>query len=207
MGTKTDRPPLTERFTEATSFALDHHRDQIRKGSGIPYVSHLFAVTAIVLEMGDASEDEAIAALLHDVIEDGGGTAAEAEIRARWGAPVAAMVRANSDADTKPKPPWRQRKEAYVAGVATKDIGAVRVSIADKLHNARMIVADQRIVGDEIWTRFSADRAATLWYYESLVAAFEQRRAELGVGGEAALDQLGAAVAELRAIAAPDEDG
>ena len=195
---ETDEPILSDRFTAATAYALQHHRRQVRKGSEIPYASHLLAVAAITLEMG-GSEDEAIAALLHDVIEDGGGPAAEVEIRESFGDHVAEMVRANSDTDVEPKPPWRARKDAYIAGVATKDVGAVRVSIADKLHNARSIVADHRVVGDEIWDRFTASAAETLWYYEALVAAFESRREALGPGGEAALDDLARAVAEMRA--------
>lgn len=192
--------PLTPRFTEATAYALEHHCDQIRKGTEIPYASHLLAVASIVLDM-ETSEDEAIAGLLHDVIEDGGGVAAEEVIRERFGADVAAMVRANSDTDVEPKPPWRERKQAYVAGVATKSPGAVRVSIADKLHNSRSIVADHRHHGDEIWDRFTADGPETAWYYGALVDAFEARRPELGPGGEAALDELAATVAELQRIA------
>ena len=186
MSNQTDTPLLTGRFTEATAYAFEHHRHQIRKGSGIPYASHLFAVTAIALEMG-CTEDEAIAALLHDVVEDGGGVQAEAYTREHFGEHVAAMVRANSDTDVEPKPPWRARKEAYIAGVASKDIGAVRVSIADKLHNALMIVSDHRLVGKELWDRFSASASDTLWYYDSLIEAFESRREELGPGGAAAL--------------------
>lgn len=209
MGDQTDNPLLTERFTEATEFALNHHRNQIRKGSGIPYVSHLFAVTAIVLEMGDASEDEAIAALLHDVIEDRGGQAAAAEIRTRWGNDVADWVVANSDSlsGSAEKEDWQVRKQRYVDGVAAKPIEAVRVSIADKLHNARMIAADFRIVGDELWTRFKADGPQTLRYYESLIVAFEQRRAELGAGAAAALNYLREAVEDLEAIVEPPQRG
>ena len=188
--------PLSDRFTEATAYALLHHREQRRKGAEIPYAAHLLAVAAIALEM-ECTEDEAIAALLHDVIEDGGGTAAEAEIAGRFGADVAAMVRANSDTDVEPKPPWRARKEAYLAGIATKPVGAVRVSIADKLHNARSILFDHRRIGESVWDRFTADRDETLWYYESLVGAFEQRRDELGGGASAALDELERVVAEL----------
>ena len=188
--------PLSERFTEATAYALAHHRDQPRKGGKVPYASHVLAVAALVLEM-EVSEDEAIAALLHDVIEDGGGSTAEAEIVERFGPDVAAMVRANSDTDVEPKPPWRGRKEAYLAGIATKPIGAVRVSIADKLHNARSILADHRRIGEQIFDRFSASRDETLWYYESLVGAFEGRREELGPGAAAALDELERTVAEL----------
>lgn len=111
------------------------------------------------------------------------------------------MVRANSDTDVEPKPPWHERKRAYIAGVETKPIGAVRVSIADKLHNARSILADHQRIGDEVWSRFSADRDDVLWYYEALAEAFEARRSELGAGGEAALDELSRTVADLRARA------
>ena len=203
--TDTDNPLHTERFTRATAYALDHHRDQIRKGSGIPYASHLLAVTAIVLEMG-GSEDEAIAAMLHDVIEDGGGPTAEAEIRARWGDDVADWVVANSDSLTGSfeKEEWSVRKERYVDGVAHKPIQAVRVSIADKLHNARMIVADHRIVGDELWDRFTADGPQTLWYYEALIGAFDARREQLGPGAVAALDELRRTVDEMRGIVVTD---
>lgn len=199
--TETDAPLLSGRFTEATDYALDKHRTQIRKGSGVPYASHVLAVAAIVLEMG-SDEDEAIAGLLHDVVEDQGGAEAEAEIRARFGDRVADIVRANSDTDQVPKPPWRARKETYIAGVATKDPGAVRVSIADKLHNARMIVLDHRAVGDELWDRFTADGPDTLWYYAALLEAFDARRDELGPGGVAALEELERTVVEMRAFVA-----
>ncbi len=198
--TETDTPLLSEKFTEATTYALEKHNSQIRKGSDVPYASHVLAVAAIVLEMG-SDEDEAIAALLHDVVEDQGGVEAEAEIRARFGDRVADMVSANSDTDVVPKPPWRERKEAYIADVATKDVGAVRVSIADKLHNARMIVFDHRAVGDGLWDRFRTKSAPdVLWYYESLLEAFDARRGELGPGGVAALEELERTVAEMRAI-------
>ena len=194
--TETDTPLLSEKFTEATTYALEKHNSQIRKGSDVPYASHVLAVAAIVLEMG-SNEDEAIAALLHDVVEDQGGAEAEAEIRARFGDRVADMVSANSDTDVVPKPPWRERKEAYIADVATKDVGAVRVSIADKLHNARSILSDYRRHGEELWLRFAGRRAGTLWYYRSLVSAFEMRRNDLGEGGSHALDELRSVVGEL----------
>lgn len=198
MSDQTDNPLLSERFTAATAYALDHHENQIRKGSGIPYASHLLAVTAIVLEMG-GTEDEAIAAMLHDVIEDGGGPAAEEEIRERWGDDVALWVRANSDSLTgsSEKEEWTVRKERYVADVADKPIEAVRVSLADKLHNARMIVVDYRDVGDALWTHFTATGTQTLWYYTALLEAFEERRSELGHRGGMALDELGRTVGEL----------
>lgn len=194
--------PLTPRFEDALAYAIDHHRGGIRKGTRIPYAAHLLAVSAIVMEM-EGTEDEAIAALLHDVVEDGGGLRAAEEIRAEFGEDVAAMVLANSDSTTagSEKGPWAERKRAYVEGISTKPIGAVRVSIADKLHNARAIRRDHSRIGDELWERFTASGPQTLAYYESLVAAFERRRPELGPGAAAALDDLGRVVAELAGAA------
>ncbi len=188
--------PLSRQFDEAVAYAIDKHRDQERKGSGVSYVSHIFGVASIALEM-ECTEEEAIAALLHDVIEDGGGAAAEAEIRERFGGEVAEMVRANSDTDIEPKPPWRQRKVDYIEGIATKPIGAVRVSIADKLHNARAILLDHRTIGDELWSRFSAGPEDVAWYYRSLVSAFDARRDELDRPAVAALDELDRTVSEI----------
>lgn len=115
----TDSPILGDRFEAALRLAVDHHRRQLRKGTQIPYPAHLLAVAALVLEM-DGDEDEAIGALLHDMVEDGGGPPALAQIKREFGDRVAAIVRANSDTDELPKPPWRARKEAYIAGVAGK---------------------------------------------------------------------------------------
>lgn len=186
----TDSPLLTERFDEALVYASTHHRRQLRKGSGVPYSAHLLAVAAIALEMG-CDEDEAIGALLHDVVEDGGGPAALQEIRERFGDPVAEIVQANSDSDTQPRPPWRQRKEDYIAQVAHKSAPALRVSLADKLHNARSILLDYRVVGEELWTRFKTGEGDSVrWYYRSLAIAFEERVADMGPGARAALDEL-----------------
>jgi (p)ppGpp synthase/HD superfamily hydrolase len=138
----TDTPILTlERFDSALQFAVEHHRRQLRKGTEIPYVAHILAVTALVLEMG-GDEDEAIGALLHDVVEDGGGPDALARIRREFGARVADIVEANTDTDEIPKPPWHERKARYIAGIAQKAPDAMRVSLADKLHNARAILLD-----------------------------------------------------------------
>ncbi|MFN8111865.1 MAG: HD domain-containing protein [Solirubrobacterales bacterium] len=197
--------PLSPKFTEAVGYALDAHRTQSRKGTEIPYAAHILAVASLVLEM-EADEDEAIAALLHDVIEDAGAHHAE-EIERRFGPDVLAIVRANSDTDQQPKPPWLERKRAYIAGIATKSPAAVRVSIADKLHNARSNVDDQQRYGDEIFERFRSDaggefaskRDGVVWYYEALVEAFEARRADIGPGAAAKLDDLARAVGELRA--------
>ncbi|HKJ36231.1 MAG TPA: HD domain-containing protein [Solirubrobacterales bacterium] len=196
--------PLGPRFESALAFALEHHRDDRRKGTQIPYAAHLLAVASIVLEM-ESSEDEAVAALLHDVIEDGGGPEAEAEIRAQFGGDVARMVRANSDSTTQPKPPWRRRKEAYIAQIPGKAPDELRVSIADKLHNARSILADHRRYGDAVFNRFAGRRDGTLWYYRSLLGAFEARRGVIGEGGGQALDELRQVVAELERRAGPGE--
>lgn len=198
--------PLGPRFEEALSYAIEHHRGDRRKQTEIPYAAHLLAVTALVLEM-ESSEDEAIAALLHDVVEDGGGMRAEAEIRERWGDDVARIVLANSDSVSEPKPPWRARKEAYIAAIADKQPDELRVSIADKLHNARSILSDYRRHGEAVFTRFAGRREGTLWYYRALLGAFEARRAEIGPGGGHALDELREVVAELdRRVGAVADD-
>nr|WP_199223916.1 HD domain-containing protein [Paraconexibacter algicola] len=196
----TDTPLLTKRFDAALTYASGHHRRQLRKGSGIPYVAHLLAVAAIALEMG-ADEDEAIGALLHDVVEDGGGPAALADIRERFGAAVATIVQANSDTDVEPKPPWRERKEAYIDGIAHKPVAAVRVSLADKLHNARSILQDYRLHGEQLWSRFSTGSGDDVrWYYAALAAAFTARADELGPGARAALDDLQRTLDQLDAL-------
>jgi (p)ppGpp synthase/HD superfamily hydrolase len=166
---------LTARYTEAFVFAAEAHRSQWRKGTDIPYLSHLMAVSALVLEYG-GDEDQAIAGLLHDAIEDQGGAAMEEQIRARFGERVAAIVRACTDADVEPKPPWRARKETYLASLAAKSDDALLVSQCDKLHNATAILEDARVLGPALWERFTGKRDGTLWYYRSLAAIFSDRR-------------------------------
>ncbi len=167
------RNPLSARFAEALSYACELHRDQARKGTQVPYVAHLLAVASLALEHG-ANEDEAIAAILHDAIEDQGGAAVELEIRRRFGDVVGDIVRGCSDTDAVPKPPWRARKEQYIAhvGAPTTSASVRLVSAADKLHNARSIVADLRAHGDIVWSRFKGGRDGTLWYYRALVTVF-----------------------------------
>jgi GTP pyrophosphokinase len=197
--TFTDDPPTGPRFEEALVYAARHHRRQLRKGGRIPYVAHLLAVAAIVLEM-ESSEDEAIGALLHDVIEDGGGMRAHAEITERFGPDVARIVLANSDSTTGEdvKAPWRRRKEDYIAGVAHERPDELRVSLADKLHNARSLVFDHREVGDALWSRFSTGRAEDVrWYYRALLDAFTARADDLGPGGRRVLEEFRRTVAEL----------
>ena len=164
---------LTNRFDEALAYASRIHRDQRRKGTAIPYVSHLLAVASLTLEHG-GDEDQAIAALLHDSAEDQGGAERLADIEARFGRGVAAIVADCTDSWAEPRPPWRERKAAYVAALAGKPARSLLVSLADKTHNARAIVADLRRHGDALWPRFTGGEEGTLWYYESLAAAFAE---------------------------------
>lgn len=171
--------PFTARFDEALVYASRLHSAQTRKGTGVPYVAHLLGVASIALEHG-ADEDEAIAALLHDAIEDqSNGGRTRAEILERFGARVLAVVEGCTDAEGEPgvaKPPWRARKEAYVQHVGTAPASTRLVSAADKLHNARALLADYHAVADALWDRFSGSKKGTLWYYRALVEAF--RRAD-----------------------------
>lgn len=177
---------LTERFDDGLAYASRIHRDQVRKGTSTPYISHLLGTAAIVLENG-ADEDQAIAALLHDAVEDQGGAARLADIRARFGARVANIVDHCTDTDIEPKPPWRERKEAYIASLAHKPVASLEVSLADKTHNAGAIVADLAVHGDALWSRFTGGRDGSLWYYQSLVTAFRTRIGGAGVERFAAL--------------------
>ena len=164
---------LSERFSEALTYATHLHAKQVRKGSGVPYIAHLLGVASIALEYG-AKEDEAIAALLHDAIEDQGGDATRQEIRRRFGYTVTEIVNGCTDSETIPKPPWGERKEAYIAHISAASLSVLLVSSADKLYNARSILQDYRVIGDEIWQRFAGGKTGTLWYYRSLVEAFKQ---------------------------------
>lgn len=161
----------TDRFDDALVYASRLHRNQRRKGTDIPYVAHLLAVAALVIEHG-GDEDQAIAALLHDAAEDQGGAATLAEIEARFGSAVARIVGDCTDSWCEPKPPWRARKQAYLEKLAAKPEASLLVSLADKTHNARAILADRRQVGEAIWDRFTGGRDGTLWYYRSLAHCF-----------------------------------
>ena len=168
---------LTERFDHAVGYANRIHANQTRKGTGIPYLSHLLGVASLVLENGAESEDEVIGALLHDAAEDQGGRLRLDDIRERFGDVVAHIVDACTDTYEDPKPAWRGRKETYVAHVRERvgsggDEPALRVSLADKLYNTRSILADVRESGEAVFERFSGKRDGTLWYYAALVDAF-----------------------------------
>ena len=150
---------LSTRFEEALILATRLHAGQVRKGTTIPYIAHLLGVTSIVLEHG-GDEEEAIAALLHDAAEDQGGKAILEDIRGRFGYGVAEIVEGCTDAWTDPKPPWRERKQAYVAALRRASASVRLVSSADKLHNARAILGDYRALGEAVWERFPAAEKA-----------------------------------------------
>lgn len=188
------RRPLTTRFSDALVLACQLHRMQARKGTQVPYVAHLLAVAGLALEHG-ATENEAIAALLHDAVEDQGGAVTARTIRDRFGDEVADIVVSVSDTDEAPKPPWRARKEKYIAHVRTATPSARLVSACDKLHNARSILADYRAVGDAVWARFKGGKDGTLWYYRALLDALREADASNRMTG--LLDELARVVDDL----------
>ena len=174
---------LGQKFDDALALASELHRDQIRKDAPIPYLSHLMAVAGIVLEANayhpmDNLEDVAIGALLHDAIEDQGHKIGLDNIKARFGETVHRIVLECSDAvvteEGQEKPPWKERKEAYLAKIRSKSRETLLVSCADKLHNARCIMFDHDRMGDAIWDRFNAEKDGTVWYYRSLAEEFRK---------------------------------
>ncbi len=199
----TDSPLLTQRFDEALHYATRHHAKQLRKGTPVPYAAHLLAVASLALEMR-CDEDEAIGALLHDVVEDGGGSDALAEIEERFGAAVAAIVLANSDSvdEGSGKRGWIERKRDYLASFPTKTPAALRVSLADKLHNARSILIDYRTHGDEVWARFRQGQGlATRVYYRELAAAFERESDRMGINARPQIEELRRVVDAITVLA------
>ncbi len=194
---------LTAKFDEALLFATEKHRAQVRKGSGVPYVSHLLGVASLVLEHG-GDEDEAIGALLHDVIEDQDVT--EDDLIRKFGPRVAEIVVGCTDgvpdALTGKKPPWKERKEAYIAHINASLATSIRlVSAADKLHNIRSIITDYRTLGEELWSRFSGGRE-TIWYYRALADQFSRVSSDTDPRGlHTLLAELHVAVEELEKLA------
>ena len=186
---------LGPRFERALLFATRKHAAQTRKGGSVPYISHLLGVAGLVLEAG-GDEDLAMAALLHDVAEDCGGVPMLNQVRRRFGKRVAHIVEGCSDAFTTTKPPWRERKEPYIRHLRTADADTRLVSAADKLHNARSIVADYREHGERIWKRFHGKREGTLWYYRALLDEFKRKKPNCIV------DELERVVIELETLAA-----
>jgi hypothetical protein len=190
---------LTARFDEALIYALAAHDTQTRKGTEIPYAAHLLGVSSLVLEAG-GSETEAIAALLHDVVEDQGGADRLADVRARFGDEIAAIVEECSAEEKTDDPGWRVRKERYIAQLAASSESALLVSLADKHYNARAILDDYRALGDRLWPRFGAPEPKAdniRWYYHALIDAYSLRLA-----GEPhrLLAELGRTVRQLDAL-------
>jgi (p)ppGpp synthase/HD superfamily hydrolase len=185
---------LSLRFEDAFKYAFELHVRQTRKGGDVPYISHLLGVTALVLEDG-GDEDEAIAALLHDAVEDQGGKETRKEIHRRFGDRVARIVDGCTDADETPKPPWRDRKLRYVEHIRHATPEVRRVSLADKLHNARTILRDFRRYGNEVWDRFTGGKEGTLWYYRALVLSYREG------DGSYLLEELERVVSELQQLA------
>ena len=162
---------LTNRYDDAFLYASELHREQFRKGTTIPYVSHLLSVSALVLKNG-GDEDQAIAGLLHDAVEDQGGQPTLDKITVRFGERVAGIVLDCTDSMGEPKPPWKERKEAFIGSVPTKAVDSLLVSLADKTDNARAILGGYREIGDDVWRRFTGGKDGTLWYYRTLSELF-----------------------------------
>lgn len=185
---------LSPKFEEALIYATRVHGGQLRKKTKVPYIGHLLGVTAIALEYG-ANETEAIAALLHDAVEDCGGPERQREIEEKFGPAVGEIVAGCTDTDQTPKPPWRERKEKYIAHLRSASASTRRVSASDKLHNARAILHNLREDGEEVWSRFKGGKEGTLWYYRSLVTAFHEH------GVQALTAELDRVVSEMEKLA------
>lgn len=187
-------PLLSSRFEEALIYANRLHAHQIRKQSQVPYFAHLMSVAALVLEAG-GDEDLAIAALLHDAVEDQGGRKTLSEIRQRFGDRVANIVDSCSDSYSFPKAPWRKRKQRYIRHIQTTTPEARLVSQADKLHNARSILRDLEMSNDNTWSKFNGGKDGTLWYYRTLVNIFQ------GLDDGFLIDELERVVTQIEELA------
>lgn len=199
--------PLSDKFNDALVYTARLHREQPRKGKDIPYIGHLLGVASLVLESG-GDEEMAIAALLHDAVEDQGGQPRLEEIRNRFGTRVARIVLGCTDSDEVDpdnKAPWCARKEKYIAHVEHEaDIEVRLVSAADKVHNARAILSDHYELEDRVFDRFSGKKQGTLWYYRALVDAFRAAEArdnhpedDVAAGRKRLIDELARVVDEL----------
>jgi (p)ppGpp synthase/HD superfamily hydrolase len=189
---------FTERFDRALDLAHQLHREQVRKGTQTPYIAHLLSVAALVAEHG-GTEDQVIAALLHDAVEDQGGEPTAARIRQEFGAAVHDIVMGCTDSvsdDPRNKPPWEDRKRRYIEHIKTAPAEVWLVSAADKVHNARSIVGDLRRTGEAVWTLFKGGRKGTLWYYASLVSALRETKWDNPI-----VDELARVVAEMERLA------
>ncbi len=172
---------LTDRYSAALAYCFYLHQDQRRKGKSIPYISHLLSVSALVLEDG-GDEDEAIAALLHDALEDQPDKTNPDEIQRRFGDRVLSLIESCTDTPTGytggVKPAWKARKEKYLEHIQAGAGGALRIALADKLHNARESVVDYHRLGEGLWANFNAGKVEQLWLYRALVDAFRQGGAQ-----------------------------
>lgn len=196
---------FTEKLTRAFDYARHLHIER-RKGTGIPAMAHLMGVASLV--MGEAgladfpvTEDMVVAALLHDAVEDHGGTSRLADIRQNFGPDVARMVEGLSDSlaeDPNAKEPWEKRKEAYIDRVRGEPADVRLISVADKLYNARSIVKDYRVIGPEVWRRFNRGRDLQIWYFETILEVFKS------AGKSRIVDEFERVVVELKRITAND---
>lgn len=168
---------LSRHFEKALTYATRIHGGRLRKKTRIPFIAHILGVAAIAMEYG-ANETEAIGALLHDAVEDCGGAKRLRDIEQKFGKDVARIVQGCTDTDQTPKPPWLERKKAYVAHVGHAPMSTKLVSASDKLHNVRAILMDYREEGERLWSRFNGGKQGALWYYRALVKAFTGKRIE-----------------------------
>lgn len=185
---------FSRRFARALEYAAKLHGKQIRKRTERPYIGHLLGVASIVIEYG-GDEDMAIAALLHDAVEDQGGLPRLREIRRRFGDRVAHIVDGCTDSYAEPKPPWMERKRAYVERVARESVDVRLVSAADKLSNVRETLHDFRLHGDAVFERFAGKKEGTLWYYRALVVALRK------AGDNPLVEELDRPVTKLESLA------
>jgi HD domain len=192
---QTSTPKLTGQFSKALVYAELKHHNQVRKGGDIPYLGHLLSVAGLVINDG-GSEEQAIAALLHDAVEDQGGPPTLEEIRANFGENVARIVDECSDTDEEPKPPWRERKQNYINHLAAVGKDTLLVSVADKLDNARSMLRDYHEHGPSLWQRFTVKNPDDhLWYYGALLDAYRRRGCTSWM-----VDELGRVVEELKSL-------
>ncbi|HYZ69528.1 MAG TPA: HD domain-containing protein [Mycobacterium sp.] len=200
MSQQTTTPKLTDKFAEAMVYAERKHHTQVRKGGDIPYVGHLLSVAGLVIN-DNGSEAQAIAALLHDAVEDAGGPEALEEIRTKFGDEVARMVQECSDTDETPKPPWRDRKQDYINHLAEVGNDTLLVSVADKLDNARSMLRDHHEHGPQLWQRFTVKNPQDhLWYYGAVLDAYRRRGLSSWM-----VDELDRVIAELARLVNPHE--
>lgn len=165
---------MTDKFEKALVYATRLHANQKRKAGNIPYIAHLLAVTSLVLE-GGGNEDEAIAGLLHDAVEDQGGAATREEIRSLFGETVVAIVDGCTESDITPKPPWRDRKLKYLENLRQASPSVLLVSVADKLHNARSIIVEWQQQGDAVWSHFHGSKEDKVWFYQELLKIYQSK--------------------------------